>query len=601
LEDWHKVCLVKVSAVLLHASTRKTFMFHLFTPSKYWAILALIVLGIESHGQAMAAPPEPIQIGKPELINLYFAERNRSHCDHLVVAILQGTIPSTKSTEGHVINLFPPGNTGTKNLPKEGQVVSMFPPGNDGTRTDTGVGQEGELSRMNKAELVDAIAGDANLSKADAKKALESLTTNEKTAFKKGDRVALIGFGSFSRSARTGRNPQTGAVSTLEDLKQGQGVGSGDSKPGAVNYSDSRSNRPSSTNAGGGDAASKSDVVQCEHCGASCTEPCRCNPSGIGLIFGATDDQLGMMQYEEDFTYITYKTSYGMRAVTLVSMGPGSNQTLAIAKGWRRDNDCHEDHKQGPPVSVDPNPWSEVGVAHNRTLDYLTPDLNLTLLNLRQGNDKVVRKKPGRTTFANITLKRAGQAGPSDELVYLNSCLFMSHIYRIPADQFLLPNALLTDGASIAEDGYRYYQDVQKRISAIAPVRRAFQQLEETIMLSPDLTAFNRSVDRQVIETLQSRELNDEERSLVLGSLSLAKGTVAYWNSHDDIFDGDIIERGNGKFWADLAGFAAGFTGALVYNNNNGGASDVNPFTTGTAAGSFASSLVADKDVETGN
>jgi hypothetical protein len=572
-------------------------MFHLFTPSKYWAILALIVLGIESHGQAMAAPPEPIQIGKPELINLYFAERNRSHCDHLVVAILQGTIPSTKSTEGHVINLFPPGNTGTKNLPKEGQVVSMFPPGNDGTRTDTGGGQEGELSRMDKAELVDAI---------------------EKIE---------IAVESVERVMR-GRNPQTGAVSTLEDLKQGQGVGSGDSKrgavnysssrsnrpssidtgggtgdskPGAVNYSASRSNRPSSTNAGGGDAASKSDVVQCEHCGASCTEPCRCNPSGIGLIFGATDDQLGMMQYEEDFTYITYKTSYGMRAVTLVSMGPGSNQTLAIAKGWRRDNDCHEDHKQRPPVSVDPNPWSEVGVAHNRTLDYLTPDLNLTLLNLRQGNDKVVRKKPGRTTFANITLKRAGQAGPSDELVYLNSCLFMSHIYRIPADQFLLPNAVLTDGASIAEDGYRYYQEVQKRISAIAPVRRAFQQLEETIMLSPDLTAFNRSVDRQVIETLQSRELNDEERSLVLGSLSLAKGTVAYWNSHDDIFDGDIIERGNGKFWADLAGFAAGFTGALVYNNNNGGATDVNPFTTGTAAGSFASSLVADKDEEPGN
>jgi len=484
-------------------------MFYLYTPPKCVAILTMIVLGIASQKQATAAPPE--------LINLYFAEQNRSHCDHLVVAILQGTIPSTKSKEGHVVNMFPPGNTGTKNLPKEGQVINMFPPGNDGTRTDTG-----------------------------------------------------------------------------------GGTGSGDTKSLAINYSSSRSNRPSSTNTGGGDAASKSDVVQCEHCGASCTEPCRCNPSGIGLIFGATDDQLGMMQYEEGFSYITYQTSYGMRAVTLISMGPDSNQILAIAKGWKQDDDCHQDHQQRPPVSVDPNPYAEVGVAHNRTLDYLTPDLNLTLLNLRQGNDKVVRKKPGRTTFGTITLKRAFQAAPSDELVYLNSCLFMSHIYRIPADQFLLPNEALTGEANIADDGYRYYQDVQKRISAIAPVGRAFQQLEETLLLSPDLTAFNRSVDRQVIETLQSRELNDEERSLVLGSLSLAKGTVAYWNAHDDIFNGDIIERGNGKFWADLGGFAAGFTGALVYNNNNGNASDVNPFATGGALGSFASSL-CDKDEETSN
>ena len=66
---------------------------------------------------------------------------------------------------------------------------------------------------MNKAELIDAIAGDANLSKADAKRALEAVTSNVTDALKKGDKVALIGFGTFSisaRAARTGRNPQTG-------------------------------------------------------------------------------------------------------------------------------------------------------------------------------------------------------------------------------------------------------------------------------------------------------------------------------------------------------------------------------------------------------
>jgi DNA-binding protein HU-beta len=75
---------------------------------------------------------------------------------------------------------------------------------------------------MNKAELIDAMAADANLSKADAKRALESLTTNVTIALKKGEKVALIGFGTFSisaRSARTGRNPQTGAAIEIKAKK----------------------------------------------------------------------------------------------------------------------------------------------------------------------------------------------------------------------------------------------------------------------------------------------------------------------------------------------------------------------------------------------
>ncbi|MCA1752341.1 MAG: HU family DNA-binding protein [Flavobacteriales bacterium] len=66
---------------------------------------------------------------------------------------------------------------------------------------------------MNKAELVEAMASDAGLSKADAKKALDAFINTTTHALKKGDRVALVGFGSFSiseRAARKGRNPQTG-------------------------------------------------------------------------------------------------------------------------------------------------------------------------------------------------------------------------------------------------------------------------------------------------------------------------------------------------------------------------------------------------------
>ena len=66
---------------------------------------------------------------------------------------------------------------------------------------------------MNKAELVDAMSAGAGISKADAKKALDAFVDATAGALKKGDRVALVGFGSFSvstRAARKGRNPQTG-------------------------------------------------------------------------------------------------------------------------------------------------------------------------------------------------------------------------------------------------------------------------------------------------------------------------------------------------------------------------------------------------------
>ena len=66
---------------------------------------------------------------------------------------------------------------------------------------------------MNKAELIDSIATEAGLSKADAKRALDAFVNATGSALKKGDRISLVGFGSFSvskREARTGRNPQTG-------------------------------------------------------------------------------------------------------------------------------------------------------------------------------------------------------------------------------------------------------------------------------------------------------------------------------------------------------------------------------------------------------
>lgn len=75
---------------------------------------------------------------------------------------------------------------------------------------------------MNKGQLIDAIANDAGLTKADAKKALDATIDSVAGALKSGDRVALVGFGSFSvseRSARSGRNPQTGQEITIPAKK----------------------------------------------------------------------------------------------------------------------------------------------------------------------------------------------------------------------------------------------------------------------------------------------------------------------------------------------------------------------------------------------
>ena len=66
---------------------------------------------------------------------------------------------------------------------------------------------------MNKSDLIDAMAADAGITKAAAKKSLESFLGNVQASLKKGNRVSLVGFGSWSvsrREAREGRNPQTG-------------------------------------------------------------------------------------------------------------------------------------------------------------------------------------------------------------------------------------------------------------------------------------------------------------------------------------------------------------------------------------------------------
>lgn len=75
---------------------------------------------------------------------------------------------------------------------------------------------------MTKTELIDAMASEAGLTKADAGRALDSAITAIKKSLKKNQKVTLVGFGTFSvskRKARKGRNPQTGEAIKIPAAK----------------------------------------------------------------------------------------------------------------------------------------------------------------------------------------------------------------------------------------------------------------------------------------------------------------------------------------------------------------------------------------------
>jgi DNA-binding protein HU-beta len=89
---------------------------------------------------------------------------------------------------------------------------------------------EGDL--VNKSELIDAIAGQADISKAAAGRALDGALEAVKEALQKGDMVTLVGFGTFyvgKRAARNGRNPRTGktikiAAASLPKFRAGKSL-----------------------------------------------------------------------------------------------------------------------------------------------------------------------------------------------------------------------------------------------------------------------------------------------------------------------------------------------------------------------------------------
>ncbi len=85
---------------------------------------------------------------------------------------------------------------------------------------------------MNKSELIDAVAEEADLSKAAAGRAVDALVNSITNALKAGDQISLVGFGTFlvkERAARSGRNPRTGetieiSASSMPVFKAGKAL-----------------------------------------------------------------------------------------------------------------------------------------------------------------------------------------------------------------------------------------------------------------------------------------------------------------------------------------------------------------------------------------
>ncbi|WP_372012730.1 HU family DNA-binding protein [Pseudoxanthomonas sp. 10H] len=79
-----------------------------------------------------------------------------------------------------------------------------------------------EHRRMNKTDLIDAVASEAEVTKAEAARAVDAVINSVTKALKKGDAVTLVGFGTFQvrkRAARTGRNPKTGETIKIKASK----------------------------------------------------------------------------------------------------------------------------------------------------------------------------------------------------------------------------------------------------------------------------------------------------------------------------------------------------------------------------------------------
>ena len=189
----------------------------------------------------------------------------------------------------------------------------------------------------------------------------------------------------------------------------------------------------------------------------------------------------------------------------------------------------------------------------------------------------------------NIAL---AQAMEGNTVSYTDIVSHLSELMDESPSSFATLEMLDLDLGAIVDNGHEYYRNLWAP-GYIERDEKAYLNVVESILLSDfENEQFIGEMDQVAVQVLDDGQINTQSKEILLGTISLAKHSYLYWKEHDG------ANRAKGKFWADIGGFVGGFVGSLTYNNNNGGGTDVNPFSTGVSVGTAASALAGKDDDE---
>ena len=212
--------------------------------------------------------------------------------------------------------------------------------------------------------------------------------------------------------------------------------------------------------------------------------------------------------------------------------------------------------------------------------------------------------------FHNETLSRAGNTNPYEYVgEFHNEAL--AHMFNISSSNyqdivdylaprmeedssnFIAFSLVEEDYNAAVANGYDYYTNLWVEGIIEEKEKAYLNQLEVIMLNSSSRDEFKNKIADVVEQLLQDRSLSRTSQELLLSTTALAKHSYLFWDAYEAT---SRAKKGKwGKFWADVGGFAGGFVGTLIYNNNNGSDPNLNPFTNGTAVGGLASAAVGNK------
>ncbi len=286
------------------------------------------------------------------------------------------------------------------------------------------------------------------------------------------------------------------------------------------------------------------------------------------IIFGDDRSHSGLTSIKPEGFFLAFIRDGRCRTVT-GRLSTDQQTGWLIEKVWTE--------QPGGPADID------VGFAHNQALDFLLAD----------GNDKVVRKKPGRSG-SPISLTEYVNDLPGEADTIAETCYFLQTTYPEQKWLFTPVEQLGRAPYEVARD-YDEYRAARSRLELNKRAQAYLDQLDQAILRSRSRAEFEvalMKLNRRLNQHGRGRKgrstLNRGEVEIVRGAISLARGSVYFWAAYEDVFDADVRGRGKGGFWADLGGFLSGALTAGLDGNPDTGVIE-----TGVELGVFASAVAS--------